>query len=310
MPKGKSFGAGFEWLAEELPKRTEGRYKVETYPSNTLVPHPAALDSVKAGVCEIALFTPAMFASAFPLSQIAGLPTVAMYSRTEEEARAAFDFWWEFYRLPEMQNELTGMKMLWPCVTGTVGIASAKKEIRSAADFKGLVVAASGESAEVVKANGGASIMVVPPQGYMNLDKGLIDGGFWSPAMVTDYSTQELLKYYNTYPMGTGILVLMMNLEAWNAMSPQDQKILEETMLEASDVMIDMVVPGYHESMQMISDAGVKIIEPTIVETMMWDTDCQVAIDSWVKKAQEAGYGNAEQFFAKYKEMRSKYIKR
>jgi TRAP-type C4-dicarboxylate transport system substrate-binding protein len=267
------------------------------------------MDSLKAGVAEIALFTPAMFASAFPLVQITSLPTIAMHSRTNEEARAAFNLWWDFYAWPEVQKEFAGMKMLWPCVTSTVGIASAKKEIRAASDFKGLVMSASGESAEVVKAFGGASVMVVPPQGYMNFDKGLIDAGFFAPAMITDYGTQDLLKYYNAYPMGTGILVLMMNIDVWNAMSAQDQKILESTMLDASQVMIDMVVPGEHESLQMITDAGVKIIEPTLAEIAVWDADCQVAIDSWAKKASAVGY-DAEQLLAKYREMRKQYIPR
>jgi len=61
--------------------------------------------------------------------------------------------------------------------------------------------------------------------------------------------------------------------------------------------------------MQMISDAGVTIIEPTPAETAAWDTDCQVAIDSWIEKAKAAGYEDAEQFFANYKEMRKKYVK-
>jgi len=61
MPKGASIGAGFEWWGPEFEKRTNGRYKVEIYPAQTLVKIQAALDAVKTGAVELAFTTTATF---------------------------------------------------------------------------------------------------------------------------------------------------------------------------------------------------------------------------------------------------------
>jgi TRAP-type C4-dicarboxylate transport system substrate-binding protein len=77
MPKGASIGAGFEWFAAEFPKRTNGRYIVETYPSETLTKLSVALDAIKAGTAEIIGTSTGTFPKAFPLTLVVSIPTLS-----------------------------------------------------------------------------------------------------------------------------------------------------------------------------------------------------------------------------------------
>ena len=77
MPKGASTGAGFEWFATEFPKRTNGRYIVETYPSETLTKISVALDAIKAGTAEIIGTSTGTFPKAFPLTLVVSIPTLS-----------------------------------------------------------------------------------------------------------------------------------------------------------------------------------------------------------------------------------------
>ena len=66
MPKDASVAKGFEWFGPEFEKRTNGRYKIEIYPSSQLVSTAAALDAVKSGVCEIVMTSVGSFPQGFP----------------------------------------------------------------------------------------------------------------------------------------------------------------------------------------------------------------------------------------------------
>jgi TRAP-type C4-dicarboxylate transport system substrate-binding protein len=125
MPKGASIGAGFEWFATEFPKRTQGRYIVETYPSNTLVPVNSALDSVKAGTAEMVGTSTGTFPKAFPLTLVVSIPTLgfpggvissyveAMPSGVESQCR--------------IKNELKDFKLLWTYMLDPYSLASKSK---------------------------------------------------------------------------------------------------------------------------------------------------------------------------------------
>ena len=162
---------------------------------------------------------------------------------------------------------------------------------------------------EVVKANGGASVHVIPPQSYSTLQKGIIDVGFFTFTQVMHYNLTEVCDFFYAQDFGGGCILLMMNLDSWNAMSPKDQKIME-------DSMYDLVVPATETGLkdditgkQLIKDAGLAITYPTLAEQMLWEQDSGPAIDKWVAGCKEAGIDNPMPLLEKWKEIRKKYQK-
>ena len=107
-PPNKGYSPGMEWFAEEFPKRTDGRYKVETYGASTLVPIDAVLDSTIQGVCQIGTTSMSMFAKDFPLGiaqQMPGMgfPWPGDFPDSLDVQAAAQ---WEFLTtVPEVANE-------------------------------------------------------------------------------------------------------------------------------------------------------------------------------------------------------------
>jgi TRAP-type C4-dicarboxylate transport system substrate-binding protein len=310
MPKGMSLGASLEWFAEEFPKRTDGRYKVETYPSNTLLPIPAILDSLKGGVAEIALAPPPMWATAFPVTMLCTMPTVAFPSGTMELAQKQWDAWWEFYNtFPEVQSEFKDFKLLWPYALGASQFMSKDKDFHKASDFNGMAVGgASGPIMEIVKANGGAEVSLMMPEVYMNLEKGVITGAFCSFGMSDDYNYQEICKYWYAYDFSCGILTLLMNKEAWNAISAADQKILEETIKESNPIAAQASIDGVVSGRQKWLDAGRIINEPTPDEIAAWQVDCQPALKAWITSAKDAGVKDPEGILERYRQLWAKYV--
>ena len=113
-PKGKGYSGGLEWFGPEFEKRTNGRYKVEIYPTSVLFSQRVGMDAVKSRIAEIGVFSASMFSTAFPLFIGMALPTGVEIS-TEKDWYAAWDMSWEYYNMfPEVQAECKDFKLLIP----------------------------------------------------------------------------------------------------------------------------------------------------------------------------------------------------
>jgi TRAP-type C4-dicarboxylate transport system substrate-binding protein len=273
QPKGASVAKGFEWFGPEFEKRTDGRYKIEIYPSSTLVSTAAALDAVKAGTCEIVMTSVGSFPKDFPLTAVASLPTLGFYPKTADDEVTTYKAAFEFYNVnPEIQNEFKNFKLLQAMCLDPYNIISKKTAIHSAADFKGLKVGGSGGKMELVTANGGAAVQQVPPSTYDNMQKGVIEAAFVNFSQVGDYHLYDLADYYYTQDFGGGFMIILMNWNAWNAMSSKDQKILMETWQDAGKVSgqgsLDSIAGGKLST----TKAGKTITEPTAAEKAAWVT--------------------------------------
>jgi TRAP-type C4-dicarboxylate transport system substrate-binding protein len=132
--------------------------------------------------------------------------------------------------------------LLWPFVLDPYNLVAKKKEITSAEGFKGLKVGGSGPKMEIVKANGGAHVAQAPPETYLNMDKGVIDAAFISFAQVNDYRIYEIADFYSTQAFGSGYGLILMNTGFYNSLPAEDQKILAETLRDATDVSAETVM--------------------------------------------------------------------
>jgi TRAP-type C4-dicarboxylate transport system substrate-binding protein len=310
MPKGAAIGAGFERWAEEFPGMVDGRYKVETYPGSTLVGLPAALDSVKSGVAEIVMTSNGMFPKDFPLSLVASLPTLGFPGWSQEGYSKGYDAWWELYnRFPEIQAEFKDFKLVWPFLLDPSYLVTKKKEVHKAADFKGMKIGGTGQVMEIIKANGGAEVHQVPPQAYTNLDKGVIDGSMNTFSQIADYKLYEICNYFYRQDFGSGCLVIAMNQEVWDAMSPEDQKIFDQSWVDAIPYMNDTMIDDNVRGLKEVEDLGYTVTDPTPAEVAAWAKAATPAFDKWKKDCIDLGVSAelADEVFEAWKEIRAKH---
>jgi TRAP-type C4-dicarboxylate transport system substrate-binding protein len=313
MPKGASVGRGYEWFGPEFTKRTEGRYKIEIYGGATLIPITAALDSVKKGVAEIVMTSHSTFPKDFALSLVMGIPTLGFPMNTEKEVQDASAASWELYNaIPEIKAENNaGFVPVHFLILDPYNLISRKKEIHSAKDFVGMKVGGSGSKMDIVTENGGAKVQMIPPDSYSLLDKGVVEAGFLTFAQVYDYKLSELCSYFYTMDFGCGQHNITVNKDAWNSMTPADQKILMDTfkdsIVESAKGSADNIAKGK----KMVRDAGYKITDPTPDERKAWEAAAGPAIASWMKDCKSVGLDQAlcDKVLATWKQIRAKYIK-
>jgi TRAP-type C4-dicarboxylate transport system substrate-binding protein len=249
-----------------------------------------------------------MFSNDFPRYNATSLPPGVELPTTKDWI-AAHEMTWEYYNMfPEVQAECKDFKLLWPDMLAPVYLMCRDKEVHYPTDFKGMKIGAGGPSADMVSAYGGAPVHQVPPECYMNMDKGVVEAAFLSWAMASDWKIEELAKYYYTQGFGNGTLFIGMNLEAWNEMTAEDQKIMEATMLEAAHGPLVEGMLAEEEHGRQIAEANAKVYAPTPEERAAWEEACKPAIDEWAKTAESLGVQNPMRFYNAFKELQKKYF--
>jgi len=315
-PKGKGYSAGEEWFGPEFEKRTDGRWKVEVYGMSTLVPITAVLDSVRAGVCQIGLTSTAQFAKDFPLTMVTQTMTMGWPSTADTDGRwyeAATPAFEEFAQIPEIAAELNnGFTYESNDLLSASMLVMKSKEVRVPADFKGTKIGTVGGFADVVAANGGATVAIVVPEMYTNLEKGVIDGAPMSATMCTDWKMQNLCDWFFGVDMGTGSMIVLYNNEFYNSLSPTDKKIFDETRAEAWPICRDFMIENDVKSNQILKDDGKVVVKPTAAENEAWKATVQeIILPKWRADAKSVGVSDAtcDKIYNAWVDIRAKYWK-
>ena len=191
-------------------------------------------------------------------------------------------------------------------------VMSKKKEIHYPADFRGIRLGGAGPSKDLVESLGGAAVNVIPPTAYENFDKGVIDAAVMNTQMVTDWGLQALVNYYYMWDVGTGTFVLLMNMDSWKAMLPQDQKILEDTINDMAEWGAEVAAQQIADSEKKLADAGKKLTFPKPDELMAWQRASEVCFRQWRDTNLTLGIDakTSDKVLETWMSLRDKYIKK
>jgi TRAP-type C4-dicarboxylate transport system substrate-binding protein len=88
----------------------------------------------------------------------------------------------------------------------------------------------------VVQLNG-AVVTLPASEIYSSLERGVVDGAAWPVFGAMEYKWYEVANYMTRPTFGVTNQLLLMNLDAWNKLSPKEQKII-------TDVARDLEVSG------------------------------------------------------------------
>ncbi len=296
MPPGSAVAVGYEWWADEFEKRTEGRYVVETYPLSGLLDDAGSLDAVKGGVCEIIMTSTGSKQTDFPLASVTGLPMLCFHKKgvSKEEYLASFDALKELYKIKEIDEEYKDYHLVAAIEIDPTYLITKSKKVVLPEDLKGLKVGgASGALEDLMVAFGAAGVFQIPPQAYMNMDKGVTDAAFMTYAMIGPYKMYEITDYILTQTFTAGTLLVMTSHDWYDSLAKSDQKIFDETWEQAMDVCAQGMYDENVHSKPEIEASGITITSPTAEQTAAWEAACaQYAYPTWAKMCQDLGYSS------------------
>ncbi len=212
---------GIEWASN-------GRIKVTTYPGSTLFAEKDVVESMAAGLADVARIMNQVHPGRFPLQEVMALPGMARGLNSEQASQA----WWELAKkTPELAGELTTTKLIGGMMLsyGTLVVPSTKP-IRGTADIKGLKIRAwAGPTTEGVTKLGATTMVVPMPDVYLNLSKGVVD------AYTGSWESWEGFKHYEIAPyvqsnlvLGHPVFTFIINKDTLNKLPADLQQVITD----------------------------------------------------------------------------------
>ncbi|MEW5919394.1 MAG: TRAP transporter substrate-binding protein [Bacillota bacterium] len=295
-------GVQMQKFAEEVEKRTNGLVKFETFPGGTLLDAAEMYDGVLSGVADIGLGAPGYDAGRFPLSSGIALPVGF------PNAQVASMTMWDL--IQEFKPEEYAKYKIITVFTGEPGHIISVGPIRTLEDLAGLQIRCRGADVPVMKALGASPTAMSMPDVAQALATKAISANMGSREVLKDFKLAELVKYANDYSLTVLTFAAVMDINKWNELPADVQKVMEEVGKE-----MVLWTAKYHD-IENVQDAmewakkeyGLQEINLSPEEKARWDKKIEPLIEEWIKDMEAKGLPG-RQFINRLLELKDKYAK-
>ncbi len=219
-----------EYFAQLIENKTNGKVKVEVYPAGQLYSDKDLIRAVPSGAVDMAEITISQWSGKSPLFMFTDL--------TIYKSRDHWDRVMDNETVKEILSkefEKAGVKLLYLMDYG-YGYFVLKKPVYSLRDLQGLKIRGYSEVTNMaIKAVGASPVFLGAGEMYMALQTGTIDGVLTGPTSILHRKLYEVAPYALYEPVGYAEFAVVMNLDRWNSLPPDVQKIIMECAKEARE---------------------------------------------------------------------------
>ncbi|NBQ82363.1 MAG: C4-dicarboxylate ABC transporter [Betaproteobacteria bacterium] len=255
---------------EKIAKDSNDRMKCQIYPSMQLGGTPPQLfEQVRDGVADVVWTLPGYTAGRFP--------SVEVFSR----------------------NEFKDVRPLAFHVHGDGVFHTTNKQIRTAADLKGMKLRAPTRMTNKYIAALGATPVSMPvPQVGDALSKGVIDGAVVPYEVVPAVKIQELVKYHTeTDPAEpafyTSTFIFAMNRAKYDALPPDLKKVIDQNSGQALSGQIGKAFLAADVQGKKLTAKNTTYVIPKS-ELEGWKKTAQPLISAWVSEMNGKGFNGQQ----------------
>ena len=215
------------WWAEQIKARTNGEIEIEIHWMQSLVKYADTAQAVSSGLADIAGMTPDYTAARFPLWALSQTEVGPgdHYIAAEAWRRMMAD-------TPALREELQRNNMAFMAVysTGPRVLISNTRPYLTPEDFDGDRVRLTPRSVQAAQQ---ADWEVTPinltfTDIYSAMDRGTINGAQTYTYLMPPYKHHEVAKYAVETGIGQSMVVVNMNLDTWNSLTPEQQQVFAE----------------------------------------------------------------------------------
>jgi TRAP-type C4-dicarboxylate transport system substrate-binding protein len=278
----------YQAWAGMLEERSGGRVKINFYWAESLLKASEFYRGVQTGQTDITYYVLGLDYGLLPLNE--GIKLAFMGYRNFTEGTEIFNQ--IINKFPEMKAEYKGVKVLSARMGPAYQLHFTKKEVRVPADIKGMkLISVGGSMAKEMVTIGAAPIDVKVGDLFMSLERGMAEGISCHIPILHAFGIMDLVPNHTFFEGGTamGPDMVLFNLESWNRLPPDIQKIFEELGPWLGQELIK-ADSGYEAMIiGMIKEKGHKIINPTPQEVQLWKDAVQPTHDKWIADTEAKG---------------------
>lgn len=249
------------WAADEIEKRTDGRYTVEVYPASSLGKEADINEGLSLGTIDL-IYTGNQFAgrSYGPIG-IAGAPYMFR----------DFDHW-KAYAESDLFKEIA---QGYQDATGNVPLAmnyygkrhtTSNKEINTPEDMQGLKIRVPNAPMYMMfpEAVGANPTPIAFSEVYLALQQGVVDAQENPLPTIQAKKFYEVQDYINLTGHITDSLITIAGGPLWNRLSDEDKQIFRNVYTETGQKITDDIVQSEKDLVAWFRDQGVTVNEVDI----------------------------------------------
>lgn len=292
----------FDWLADQLQERTDGRVSIERFYASSLCGVNEIMACQEDGRADMGIWLPWIAPNDFPLASVVGVPFVTRDTWADTMA---------FNELATGETDLKaefdeqGLRFLY---AGPVGpaILGTNEKVESLDWVKGKSIRTTGYLTDAFKLLGANPVAIPNADQYQALQRGVINA-FYATTLdgaAIDNSLFEVTKYW--YDIGAGEyanVVTTISDKAFKKLSTADQQVLSDLVGELNGKFWDdYYFPAMKTACDRALNGGVKVME-------VWQGDkvekfqkvaADAVKDKWIAASKKAGAADPAKFFETY----------
>lgn len=266
-------------LAKDIEFETKGKLRIVVHPNGSLFRMPEIMRAVETGQAQMGEILMSTLVNQNPVFGLDSLPFLA----------TGFDDAYRLYlaQKPVLERILDkrGVKLLYAVAWPPQGIY-AKKELRSAADMKGLKWRAyNPATSKIAQVVGATPLTIQAAELSQALATGVVDSTMTSGATGVDSKIWESLTHYHTVNAWLPKNMLVVNRKEFDRLDKATQDIVVKLALEAERKGWERMRRYNQESIDILAKNKMAIVTPTpqLMSDMRKIGDEMVA--DWLKQA-------------------------
>jgi TRAP-type C4-dicarboxylate transport system substrate-binding protein len=292
------------WFTEKATELSGGELQFDTQWGGALFKAGAALSGVADGVADLGTVISVYFPQEMVAYGIADLPL------QNDDAWVGMKATDELMRNnDQIAASLADLNLVYlgTFTTSAVHIGCKDAAIRSADDISGLKVRGVGAYGKAFQDLGANMVPMSVYDAYQGLDSGLLDCSQGYSYATAALKQHEVIDSYTLLNWGqVGALGIVMNKDAFDALSESEQQALLDAGAGLPDVLGQLITADNEKAIETMKAAGVEVIELPEAERAKLVEAGAPYVEAWVEQASAAGLDSAT-LLDEYKALIAKY---
>lgn len=263
-PAGSILDKQLTGWAEKVQKNSNGKLNIRIFPGATLINPFETFSGVEKGIADMGSSyrysrAGAELTGLFSM-YLAGVPDSASGSRIVAEV---------YKKFPEFRKEWETVKVLWINSSGPAVVATTKP-VRTMADLKGLELRVPvPEAADTLKLLGGTPVSMTSADMVIGIKKGTVHGGLVFKEAIESFKLPvNYVTEFGMYQSSNWFLV--MNLKSWNKLSPDLQKVIDDSLEWGRNESIKAFDAADASAVEYGKKQGMEFIKLSAAEEAKW----------------------------------------
>jgi tripartite ATP-independent transporter DctP family solute receptor len=259
QPGPTALGEASDWFKQQVESKSEGRIKVQIYPSNQLGDEMVMMNGLKVGAVDATYIVFAPITSAVPEVDIFSLPF--LFKGVDQALHAANGPIGDYLK-PKIEAAIGAKVACWGSM-GERDMWDSKRPIHTLEDLKGLKIRVMQSPVQVDSyvALGAAPTPMPFGEVFTALQTKVIDGGDAGPADVEIEKFYQVTKYLTLTRHNFLVNPMLISAGFLAKLTPQDQQLVLSIGAQSCDIVTNVSKKLNAEYLEKLKTQGIEVFD-------------------------------------------------